>query len=177
MILFLLMGLVLACPAHAATVHFDTGTSSITWGAARSLTGAGGYRVTAEGRDELQDDGRTLVAALAVFNDTITGRGHSRSFTGSVIDGETAFDFALRVDTTWNRGGPVDDLWSLSLDLPEGYALAYDRWSVPEGEWGRAFIYRDAEPVEPPVPPAPVPLPAAGLLLAGALALLRRARG
>ena len=168
----LITGLIalLSSPAAAATVSFDDGTSSISWGADRSVTGAGGYRVTAEGRDALQPDGRTLVAAFGFFNDTILGRGHSRTFSGSVIDGDVSFRLTLDVDTTWNKGGPVDDLWSLSVDLPDGYSLTYDRWSVPEGQWGRAWITRAADPVPPP--PAPVPLPAAGLLLAGGLAAL-----
>lgn len=168
----LITGLIalLSSPAAAATVAFGGGSSSISWGADRSVTGAGGYRVTAEGRDAPQPDGRTLVAETAFFNDTILGRGHSRAFSGSVIDGDTTFRFSLAVDTTWNKGGPVNDLWALSVDLPDGYSLAYDRWSVPEGQWGHAWIYRAADPVPPS--PAPVPLPAAGLLLAGGLAAL-----
>ena len=161
----------LAAPASAATVALDGGTSAISWGGDRSLTGAGGYRVTAEGRDELQKDGSTLIGEFGFFNDTIAGTGHSRSFEGSITDDALSFSFTLSIDTTWNRPLPLSDTpdaWLLSIDLPEGYRLAYDRWLVPEGQWGHAWIYRDAEIT----PPAPVPLPAAGGLLAAALAWL-----
>lgn len=173
----LFAGLFFAPCAQAATVTFDTGGTAISWGGALSLTGAGGYRVTAEGRDAKQPDGSTLVGQFSFFNDTIWGRGHSRSFGGSVTDGAISFSFGLTVDTTWNRPLPLSDTpdaWALSVDLPGGYRLAYDRWLVPEGQWGHAWIYREADPT-----PAPVPLPAAGGLLAAGLAWLglRKRRG
>lgn len=164
MISRLILLALLAAPASAATVQFE----QPVWG--KSIVGGSAYRLTATGQDVAQPDGSTLIASFAFYNCICAGTGHSRSFSGSITDGALTFGFSLDVDTTWNRPFPTSntpDEWALSVDLPEGYRIAYDRWSVPEGAWGHAWIYREADPTPAPVP---VPVPATGGLLAAALA-------
>ena len=183
MIRFAIFALALASPATAAKVAFDPGPLT-TWGKHLSLSGQGGYKVTAEGRDQRMDDDSTLVAAFGFFNDRtmcVIRCGQARSFTGSIFDGETTVSWGISAII---RQNPALDSWSMwvqSDDPAVEYRMDFGvltggTGDVQEVAWDYTYVYRLPVAWVEPEQPAPVPLPGAGWLLAcglGALALRR----
>lgn len=141
----------IAAPAHAATVA--------QWD--RSATGGPGYVFDVTGN------------RASFYNDETWWSRESadRVFTGMIM----GFRYLATFRITTNVPGYVDDVWEFTIldELPEGWTYTFGTetggtGSVPELSWDYAVLTP---------PPAPVPLPAAIWLMAGALAMLRRVRG
>jgi hypothetical protein len=149
MIRALTLALCLAAPASAATVA--------QWD--ESATGGTGYVF------DITDN------RAAFYNDVTwwTPETADRTFTGTIL----GFSYTATFHITTNLPGFVNDAWTFEVhDLAEGWTLDFGTetggtGSVPENSWDYAILRP---------PPAPVPLPAAGIALATAIIALRRLR-